>query len=158
MIALITLIIGFILGLFIHMLTMKISFKQRTIDNKVKVYDSIITSWVKMRNQIFNLDNLQDKQQQINQIYGESQAYIGEIFLVTENNSLAIDLNDFNEKFYRKDWLGLDRATISHTLEELKDEALKLITRMREDIQDSTVLNRQDFFHILSGLGSKKSV
>ena len=52
--AFITLLIGFALGFFLHLIIMKISFKQRTIDNKIKIYDSIITSWVKMRNEIFN--------------------------------------------------------------------------------------------------------
>src|SRR4051812_7943285 len=98
MIAILTLIIGFVLGFIIHILTMKISFKQRTIDLKIKVYDSIISSWIKMRNEIFNLNNTNNIQ--FHQFYGESQTYIGEIFLVTEDTELASAINDFNEKFY----------------------------------------------------------
>jgi hypothetical protein len=153
---LISLIVGFILGLVIHMLMMKISFKQRTIDNKIKVYDSIITSWVKMRNQIFSLDNTSEKWHRLDQMYGESQTYIGEIFLVTENDSLAMKINTFNEKFFRQHWHTLDLNVTNQTIESLKDEGLILVAEMREDIRESTVLTRQDIFHIWSGLKYNK--
>lgn len=156
MIAIITSLIGFFLGLAFHVLTMKISFKQRTLDNKIKVYDAIITSWVKLRNVIFSPNNPQEKLFLLDNIYGESQTYIGEIFLVTENNELAININEFNEKFYRQNWLSLDRNALNQTIEALKSEALLLVNRMREDIQASTILTKEDIFHIWSGLKKNK--
>jgi hypothetical protein len=137
---------------------MKISFKQRTIDNKIKVYDSIITSWVKMRNEIFSQNNIQDKQFRINKIYGESQAFIGEIFLVTENNDLAALIDQFNERFYRQPWFNSDLSTINQIIEALKIEAISLITLMRDDIYESTILKRDDIFHIWSSLIKSKKL
>ena len=50
-------LVGFLLGVLggfaAHTVTMKVSFKLRTIDNKIKVFDSLIGTWVKMRNFIF---------------------------------------------------------------------------------------------------------
>ena len=37
--------LGGVGGYLVHALSMKVSFKQRTIDNKIKVYDMIITHW-----------------------------------------------------------------------------------------------------------------
>lgn len=157
MIALITLVVGFFSGVFIHMLTMKISFKQRTIDNKIKIYDSIITTWVRMRNEIFSHNS--DKFLQLDRIYGESQAFIGEIFLVAEDNNLATSINQFNEKFYRQNWPNLDIDTVNNRIEELKIEAITLVVRMRHDIQESAILRRDDICHIIGGLiKGKKSV
>lgn len=144
MIAIITLSIGFILGLFTHIITMKISFKQRTIDNKIKVYDAIIASWVKMRNRILHAE-MSRKWIILDQIYGDSQTFIGEIFLITENDTLAIDINNFNEEFYRQNWSNFNLDETNIKLEEIKSKGLKLVERMRSDIQSSTVLNRKDF-------------
>ena len=57
------LIAGAIGGFLVHSVTMKVSFKQRTIDNKIKVYHALITQWVKMRNFVYA--NHPDSQQPI---------------------------------------------------------------------------------------------
>lgn len=157
MIAFITLLLGFILGVFIHILTMKINFKQRTIDNKIKIYDSLIISWVKMRNHIYDAENPQHKWNQLDQIYGTTQTYIGEIFLVTENDNLAKTIDEFNEKFYRQNWHSLDFNSSNQVIAKLKEEALEIISRMKQDIQDSTVLTWSDIVHICNILKKNKN-
>jgi hypothetical protein len=103
MITLILLIIGGVIGFLLNIITMKINFKQRTIENKIKIYDSLISSWVKMRNLIYNKieynTNPSKKWDVLDQIYGETQTFIAEIFLVSDNTQLAQDINIFNENF-----------------------------------------------------------
>lgn len=41
-------LLGALGGFAVHAVSMKVSFKQRTIDNKIKVYDALIGTWVKM--------------------------------------------------------------------------------------------------------------
>lgn len=50
---LLLLLAGAIGGFIARSAAMKVSFKQRTIDNKIKVYDALIAQWVKMRNFIY---------------------------------------------------------------------------------------------------------
>lgn len=86
-------IIGAIGGYLIHAISMKVSFKQRTIDNKIKVYDTIIAHWVRMRNFIFHDLQKQDAYLAFDKIYGDSQTFIGESILVSEDIKLAEDIN-----------------------------------------------------------------
>lgn len=92
--------------------------QERTIDNKIKVYDSIISSWIKMRNLIYrkteNNTDPSTKWFDLDQVYGESQTFIGEIFLVSDNVQLAQDINTFNEKFYRSEWHKLSIEQLKH--------------------------------------------
>ena len=53
--------LGGIGGYLVHVISMKVSFKQRTIDNKIRVYDAIIAHWVKMRNFIYHSGTLVSK-------------------------------------------------------------------------------------------------
>lgn len=154
----VTLILGFIIGFFTHIIAMKISFKQRTIDYKIKIYDSIITSWVKTRNQIYseiNPDIPNEKWYQLEKLYGKSQAYIAEALLVSEDTQLAIEINEFNEKFYRQNWHQLSLTEANNQIAQLKTEAINFIQRMRNDIKESTVLNRNDFNHVFQALFKK---
>jgi len=157
------LVAGAIGGFLVHSVTMKVSFKQRTIDNKIKVYDSLITQWVKMRNFVYmyhpgqSIDNYPNEIiQKFDQIYGESQQYIGETILVCEDAVLATDINDLNERMYRTVWhqLPLDKA--NEVMEEIKNDTMEVISRMREDIKCSTRFEWQDFVHILYGFRKKK--
>lgn len=157
------LIAGAIGGFIVHSVTMKVGFKQRTIDNKIKVYDSLITQWVKMRNFVYthhpelsNQTNQFEIIQKFDQIYGESQQYIGEAILVCEDTVLTTDINNLNEKMYRTGWhqLPLDKA--NEAMEEIKVNAIEVISRMREDIKNSTRLEWQDFVHIFYGFRKKK--
>nr|HAT8715412.1 hypothetical protein [Legionella jordanis] len=105
-----------------HIVAMKISFKQRTIDHKIKVYDLLITHWVQMRNYIihFSQESVSDKWVELDKIYGQSQTYIGEAFLVSDNQVLLTDINSFNEKFYRSsNWCKLSSEEINVRMEEL---------------------------------------
>lgn len=92
--AFITLITGFVVGYIFNVMAMKISFKQRTIDNKIKVYDSLIRKWIEMRNHIYHFENKNqgsaNKWLAFDKIYGCSQTYIGEAFLVSDNQKLRI--------------------------------------------------------------------
>jgi hypothetical protein len=84
---LITFIIGGLIGFFFNVIAMKIGFKQRTIDFKIRVYDSIIVSWVKMRNKILSPSSAANKWIELDQIYGESQTFIGEAILVNVSST-----------------------------------------------------------------------
>ena len=125
---LVILIIGALGGYLVHAISMKISFKQRTIDNKIKVYDTIIGHWVKMRNFIYH-KLLQDIQSynEFDKLYGDSQTLIGEAALVSEDTILADDINTLNERLYRTDWQKLEGEKINEQMEDIKKEALKVI-------------------------------
>jgi hypothetical protein len=149
---------GAVGGFLVHSVTMKVSFKQRTIDNKIKVYDALITQWVKMRNFVYTHHPVQPTEeypleiiQQFDQIYGESQQYIGEANLVCEDVTLTTDINSLNEKMYRTDWHELPLEQANAKMEEIKSEAIAVISRMREDIKASTRFEWSDFVHMISG-------
>ena len=76
-----------LLDLFLtQLMTMKISFKQRTIDNKIKVYDAIISQWVKMRNFVYGVLLVDPRRLgEFDAMYGQSQAFIGEAVLVIDH-------------------------------------------------------------------------
>lgn len=159
----ILIILGAAGGFLVHSITMKVSFKQRTIDNKIKVYDALIAHWVQMRNFVYshhggepNPDIPPQVMHEFDQMYGSSQTFIGEAILVCENDELTTDINELNEILYRTEWhmLSLDEA--NQKMEKLKIEALGVIGRMREDIKTSTRFELKDFLHILSGFSHKR--
>ncbi len=103
---LVTLIIGVAGGFLFHSLTMKVNFKQRTIDNKIKVFDSLIVTWIQMRNCVYaHHPSVSGEsvtfETMFDQIYGQTQQSIGEAILVCDNQRLIEDINIFNERLYR---------------------------------------------------------
>ncbi len=90
-------------------------------------------------------------------MYGESQQFIGEAFLVCEDNALNRDINALNEKLYRTEWSQLPLERANEIMEEFKKEALAIISRMRDDVKASTRFEWQDFMHIASGFRKKKT-
>jgi hypothetical protein len=162
MTTIITFIIGAIGGFMINTITMKISFKQRTIDDKVKVYDALIGHWVKVRNYIYTFhptttghDIPENVGIDFDQIYGESQQLVGEALLICENEELTERINTLNERMYRTKWENLSRDKTNEQMEEIKLEAFSIIKVMREDIKSNTILHWSDFTHILSGLRNR---
>lgn len=154
--SLLALVFGGLAGFLVHALTMKVSFKQRTIDNKIKVYDSIIAHWVKTRNFIYSqLPNDPCANPQFDIMYGESQAFIGEAILVSEDMELTESIDTLNEKLYRTEWAKLPYEEANEIIENIKKQAKPLIRRMREDIKDSTRFEIKDFFHIVGGFRKK---
>ena len=145
------LIIGTIGGYLIHAISMKVSFKQRTIDNKIKVYDTVIAHWVRMRNFIFHDLQKNDAYLAFDKIYGDSQTFIGESILVSEDIKLAEDINSLNETLYRTNWQDLSDEDRNSRMEGIKTRGIAIIKRMRDDISKSTILEFSDFFHIFSG-------
>jgi hypothetical protein len=154
--------IGFIFGLlggfFVHSFAMKVSFKQRTIDNKIKVYDTIIAHWVRMRNFIYANhpgEPVENVSRQIavtfDQMYGDSQTYIGEAILVCEDELLTEDINSLNERLYRTEWHRLSLEEANPQMEQIKTDALQIVARMRDDIKRSTRFELSDFTHMFSG-------
>lgn len=144
-------------GFFLRALIMQVNFKQRTIDNKIKVYDSIIVHWVKTRNFIYSqLPNDPHEDMQFDTMYGESQAFIGEAILVSEDPELTESINTFNERLYRTtDWANIPHEEANKIMENIKKDAIPLVSRMREDIKDSTRFEIKDFFHIVGGFRKK---
>jgi len=156
--ALLTFIIGLLAGFLAHAIPMKVSFKQQTIENKIKVYDTLIVEWVKIRNYIYSFQNdtpnlfiPPDAYLKLDQMYGQTQQYIGEAFLVCEDSQLTSDINNLNEKIYRADWNSFSIDEANTEMESIKIEALALIERMRADIKSSTRLELSDFSHIFTG-------
>lgn len=156
----ILILVGGLIGFYFHVLTIQISVKQRTIDNKIKVYDALISHWVKTRNIIYSTSNPDfpdEKWVILDKLYGETQAFIGEAILVSENKQLTEDLNLFNEKFYRSGWHNVSVDEMNNKIEKIKVEAFQLIDRMREDIKEGTIFYWKDLTHMLSGLSFRKS-
>jgi len=150
-------------GFLAHSLAMRVSFKQRTIDHKIRIYDSLIGKWVQIRNFIYSVHSGQPLDDypaeiihQFDHLYGESQQLIGEAILVCEDYLLTDDINSLNERFYRTEWQKLAMSRVNAEMEEIKAEALVLFSRMREDIKSSTRLELEDFTHILSGFRRDK--
>ena len=154
---------GGIGGFALHAISMNVSFKQKTIENKIKVFDSLIAQWVTMRNFIFgnNLVNQgnavsNDLFQKFDQIYGAAQTLNGEAFLVCEDVEIPIEANELTERLYRTEWATLSFDDANSKMETIKSDALVLIGKMREDIKKSTRFDKNDFFFILSGFWKKK--
>jgi hypothetical protein len=153
-----SLIIGLAVGYFFHSITMKIGFKQRTIENKIKVYDSIISHWVRMRNLVFGcllyspsrIDPRENTD--FDRIYGESQTLMGEAILVCEDRELTDDIIAINERLYRTNWGEIDINEVNTNMENIRNDAMNVVSRMREDIRRSTRLEWSDLSHILGGL------
>lgn len=150
-------LLGGIGGYLFHAISMKVSFKQRTIDNKIKVYDSIIAHWVKMRNFIYHSGILNDPKAYVefDKFYGDFQIFIGEAILVSEDNDLVDDINSLNERLYRTDWQKLEHSKVNEQMEDIKKVAFGIIKRMQNDVKRSTVLEFSDFLHIWRGLRNK---
>ncbi|TAK06022.1 hypothetical protein EPO44_05895 [bacterium] len=154
-------ILGAISGFSAHAIAMKVNFKQRTIDNKIKVFDGLIGQWVQMRNYIYaNYPGVPGAVapeiiHQFDQIYGESQRLVGEAFLVCEDEEMSRDINALNERIYRTEWHTFTLDQANEHMEQIKIDAIALITRMREDIKRSTRFEWQDFKHIVSGFSRR---
>lgn len=153
------LVLGGLGGFVLHMLTMKVSFKQRTIENKIKVFDALIGNWVSMRNFIYARFRYEVGQpvspevhQEFDQLYGKIQQLIGEAFLVCDDDKLCLEINELTELLYRTDWANETRDNANEKMENIKVSAIALVTRMREDVKSSSRLEWRDFVHIASGL------
>lgn len=153
------LLLGGLGGFMVHALTMKVNFKQRTIENKIKVFDALIANWVGMRNFIYSRFRYEAGQpirneahQELDQLYGKIQQLIGEAFLVCDDDSLCLEINELTEVLYRTDWANEARETANEKMENIKVSAIKLVGRMREDVKSSSRFEWVDLVHIASGL------
>ncbi len=152
-----TFILGLIGGFFIHTITMKVSFKQRTIENKIKVYNSLITHWVKMRNFIYSFSSVTPEvRNKFDKLYGASQALIGQAILVCGDIKLIDDINALNEKLYWTKWDELDHDVMGKEMNDIKTQGIQIANYMREDIKNSTRLDCSDLTHILGGFKKNK--
>jgi hypothetical protein len=158
MATLIGIVIGAVAGFFAHALAMQVNFKQRTIDNKINVYDQLIAHWVRMRNFVYDgryssgTNVPPERAKQFDQMYGESQKCIGKAFLICEDLDLAESINTFNEKMRHAKWQELDRDATNALMEELKAEAKEVIGRMKNDIKESSRLSyKGDLWFMLTG-------
>ncbi|WP_347252372.1 hypothetical protein [Legionella sp.] len=155
MIAVLTLLFGFVSGYFFNVLAIKISFKHRTIENKIKIYDSLIIKWVEMRNCIIHFEREKGqnfsntKWIELDKIYSQTQTFIGEAFLISDDQKLVEDINNFNEKYCRANWSKL--PDLSASLQDFKEEGIKIVSRMKADIQDSTRFVWRDLSHLFKG-------
>lgn len=113
----------------------------------INVYVSLITIWIRARNLIYDTDP--NRWAQFDPLYGESQRFIGEVFLITEDNQLAETINDFNEQYFKENWRSLNLEQTNSSIEQYKTTGLGLVSRMRDDVKDSTVLTYKDIKHII---------
>lgn len=158
MTAIITFIIGAIGGFAAHIVGMRVSFKQRSIDHKIAVYDKLIGQWVQMRNFIYShVEPSREVMITFDQMYGQSQQYVGEAILVCEDEKLTEDINSLNERMYRTKWGELSEGQNRSEMEAIKKDAFELIARMREDIKSSTRLDSRDFLYIFGGFWRRKT-
>ena len=149
---------------------MNVSFKQRTIDNKIQTYNGMIGHWVQMRNFLFEKiyralnegHPLNEKREfiieeakiEFDQIYGRSQITIGQVLLLCEDIDLSKRIHDLNEKFFHTVWIEMNYDDINKAIETLKYEAIQLISEMRQDIKKSTRFEINDFWYMVSWMYS----
>ena len=153
MLTILTLVLGAVGGFLAHSIAMRVSFKQRSIDHKINVYDKVIGHWVRMRNFVFSGIQPSDETYRVfDQMYGESQQFIGESILVCDDDELTTDINELNERLYRTEWSSLEREAVNERMETIKTDAIQIVTRMREDIKQSTRLELDDIIYIFRGL------
>lgn len=145
-------LLGFCAGFFGHAFAMKVNFKQRTLDNKISVYDALISNWASLRRLLFvstvqgpNLDAMN----QYEALYTQSQAFLARAILVTEDTDLCRDIDALNETFYRTKWRELKLDQANEKLSEIKGEVLKLAKRMHEDVRRSAQFEWRDLCEIL---------
>lgn len=145
---------------------MQVSFKQRTIDNKIKVYDQLITQWVKMRNFIVANQYLAGQQQipanvrsEFDLLYSQGLTYIGEAYLICGDVTLAKDLDDLNEKLYRTQRLQMTIQGINGALDQLKVDAVALLVRMEAPgcLLETSTLCSQVEKESVGGVGGPKN-
>lgn len=157
MTTLIVLIIGWIGGFISHSLGMRVSFKQRSIDHKINVFDKLIGHWVRMRNFVFSGIQWSDQAyRSFDQMYGESQQFVGEAILVCDDEKLTNDINELNERLYRTEWSKLDAGDVNDTIERIKADGIQIVVRMREDIKRSTRLELDDYLYIFGGFRRRR--
>ena len=151
-----SLLVGVIVGFLTHALTMLISFKKRTIENKIKIFDSLIAHWLKARNYIYTeiISNRNPKANpQYDLMYGESQLFIGETFLVCDDLNLSEKINTFNENFFRDhDWFAMQADERNKLMDEIKNDGIGLAKKMQDNIKNSTRFELRDFIYVLKGL------
>lgn len=148
-------ILGGIIGFFLKTFIVQFGFRSEDIKNKKETYESIIGIWVAIRNHIFHGD-FTNKWLELDKIYGDSQLIIGKAYLFSDQQNLIDEINDFNEKLYRQDWHKLTLEEINNLLENLKREALPLISRMRRDIDASKQISLRDFWRMVFSNHSNK--
>lgn len=154
-----SLLVGAVGGFIVRSLAMKVEFKQRTIENKIKVFDALIGHWVFMRNIIYDTPGCDvHKNPKFDQVYGESQRYIGQAILVCENVNLLEEINALNENFYRPQWGKMSHEEVNEQIEKNKLSGIAIATRMREDIKNSTRIDWKDLTHIFTGFFKKINV
>ena len=162
--ALISLLAGGIGGFFLNVLTMKISFKQRVIDDKFRVYRGLVEHWLKFRGLIYEgissePDGIDKYYRAQDAWYSEAQKFLGEAILIAENIELVEQINDFNERFYWAEWESLAPDVRDELMNRFKEEGLLIAARMREDILSASRFEREDFSHMVNGLrGQRKQL
>jgi hypothetical protein len=161
--ALISLLAGGVGGFFLHVLTMKISFKQRVIEDKFRVYRGLVEHWLKFRNLIYSgmlsePDGIDKYFAAQDAWYSEAHKLLGETILIADDIELAEQINSFNERFYWAEWEKLSSEDKDKLMDEFKREGLLIAAKMRDDIRRASRFEREDFRHMMSGLRGQKKV
>jgi hypothetical protein len=158
---LLSLLAGGIGGFFLHVLTMKISFKQRVIDDKFRVYRGLVEHWLKFRNLIYS--EMLSEPGDIDKYfrardawYSEAHKLLGEAVLIADDLELVEQINDFNERFYWAKWESISSEEKDNLMDEFKREGLLIAARMRDDILSASRFEREDFRHMVNGLRGQR--
>ena len=156
----ITALISLFAGWFGHSLAIRVRFKEKFIEYKVKVFDSLLSQWVQMRNFIYRHHPIitgkpipDEVEREFDQMYGRSQQAVGQSLLVCDDRQLNKRINDVNERMYRTLWLELDHDQVNSAMEEFKDDVFNLVRDMKTNIELDTRLTLSDLLHIFRRQG-----
>lgn len=157
-----TALVSIIAGWFGHSLAMRVRFKEKSIEHKVNVFDSLLGHWVRMRNFVYRHHPAvtgktvpEEVGREFDQIYGSSQQTVGRSLLVCGDRSLNKRINELTERMYRTLWLEMELPAINASMEEFKDDTFQLVRGMRAEIESDTRLTLSDLTHMFRAGRSK---
>lgn len=150
---LITVLLGALGGFFVHAVAMKINFKQTVIEDKKRLYASIVGQWLKMRNLIY--DNRPDPHANadFDHMYIECINIAAGVRLVIEQSDLFDRIVNLSQLIYNTHWSNLTQDRFDELIEMFFNrKVLEIINLMRLDIRDTSRLELSDLIHIFKGL------
>ncbi len=150
---LITAILGVIGGFLLHAIAMKVNFKQVVIEDKKRLYTSIVSQWLKMRSFIYDHRQNPNIHPDFDHMYIECINISSGIQLISEQSDLSERITLLSYEIYNTHWSNLDPDRFNDLIDMFfVRKALEIIKIMRSDIRDTSRLELVDLIHILRGL------
>ena len=161
-------LLGFVIGFLSILAVITINFKHNVVKAKVEKYVSLFSLWLKLRDEIYkswSRDQNRENNSRVSfegygDLYSQSLSLIGNIVILSENDTLSEEIMKFNQKFFNfgqpSSINQLTQDQLHKQLDKFLQEGLTLAKQVRGNIKDSTILWRKDFFRIINGLFSCK--